>query len=168
MPYNTLDWQIDRRVLTLTLNRPVRLHNHDARRFSVTGTPTDAVTMVTKGGFSVPFCEEKFLSEYDYGDAPVLDHLFADLTNDQAVFLARAFASNSLLANIGEDVAGRRRRSGGLAGGFGQVQAVVGGGVQAHAAALTSAWPTPQASPPLLSRNCRLRPLSSPNRPKAT
>lgn len=35
---------------------------------------TDAVTMVTKGGFSVPFCEEKFLSEYDYGDAPVLNN----------------------------------------------------------------------------------------------
>jgi len=45
------------------------------------------------------------------GDAPVLDHLFADLTNEQAVFLARAFASNSLLANIGEDVAGRRRHA---------------------------------------------------------
>lgn len=45
------------------------------------------------------------------GDAPVLDHLFADLTNDQAVFLARAFASHSLLANIGEDVAGRRRHA---------------------------------------------------------
>ncbi len=35
---------------------------------------TDAVTMVTKGGFSVPFCEEKFLSEYDFGDAPVLNN----------------------------------------------------------------------------------------------
>jgi phosphoenolpyruvate carboxylase len=50
------------------------------------------------------------------GDAPVLDHLFADLTNDQAVFLARAFASNSLLANIGEDVAGRRRHAEAAAG----------------------------------------------------
>jgi len=29
----------------LTLTRPVRLRKHDARRFSVTGTPTDAVTM---------------------------------------------------------------------------------------------------------------------------
>jgi len=47
----------------------------------------------------------------DTSDAPVLDHLFADLTNDQAVFLARAFASHSLLANIGEDVAGRRRHA---------------------------------------------------------
>ncbi len=45
------------------------------------------------------------------GEAPVLDHLFADLTTDQAVFLARAFASHSLLANIGEDVAGRRRHA---------------------------------------------------------
>lgn len=45
------------------------------------------------------------------GDAPVLDHLFADLSTDQAVFLARAFASHSLLANIGEDVAGRRRHA---------------------------------------------------------
>ena len=33
---------------SLTLNRPVRLHTHDARRFSVTGTPTDAVTMALK------------------------------------------------------------------------------------------------------------------------
>lgn len=29
----------------LTLTRPVRLRQHDARRFSVTGTPTDSVTM---------------------------------------------------------------------------------------------------------------------------
>lgn len=29
----------------LTLNRPVRLRKHDERRFSVTGTPTDAVTL---------------------------------------------------------------------------------------------------------------------------
>lgn len=45
------------------------------------------------------------------GQAPVLDHLFADLSTEQAVFLARAFASHSLLANIGEDVAGRRRHA---------------------------------------------------------
>ena len=45
------------------------------------------------------------------GEVPGLDHLFADLSNEQAVFLARAFASNSLLANIGEDVAGRRRHA---------------------------------------------------------
>ncbi|MXO69287.1 5'/3'-nucleotidase SurE [Altererythrobacter marinus] len=30
---------------SLTLTRPVRLRRHDDRRFSVTGTPTDAVTM---------------------------------------------------------------------------------------------------------------------------
>ncbi|RYE71009.1 MAG: 5'/3'-nucleotidase SurE, partial [Oxalobacteraceae bacterium] len=29
----------------LTLTRPVRLRKHGERRFSVTGTPTDAVTM---------------------------------------------------------------------------------------------------------------------------
>ncbi len=33
---------------SLTLNRPVRLKQHGARRFSVTGTPTDAVTMALK------------------------------------------------------------------------------------------------------------------------
>jgi 5'-nucleotidase len=33
---------------SLTLNRPVRLHQHGARRFSVSGTPTDAVTMGLK------------------------------------------------------------------------------------------------------------------------
>ena len=33
---------------SLTLARPVRLKQHDARRFSVTGTPTDAVTMALK------------------------------------------------------------------------------------------------------------------------
>ncbi|AYV47080.1 phosphoenolpyruvate carboxylase [Caulobacter flavus] len=49
--------------------------------------------------------------ETEEGEAPGLDHLFADLSNDQAVFLARAFASHSLLANIGEDVAGRRRHA---------------------------------------------------------
>jgi phosphoenolpyruvate carboxylase len=45
------------------------------------------------------------------GDAPRLDHLFADLSSDQAIFLARALASHSMLANIGEDVAGRRRHA---------------------------------------------------------
>lgn len=33
---------------SLSLNRPVRLKQHDARRFSVSGTPTDAVTMALK------------------------------------------------------------------------------------------------------------------------
>ncbi|MBU6267970.1 MAG: 5'/3'-nucleotidase SurE [Sphingomonadales bacterium] len=33
---------------SLTLTRPVRLREHDSRRFSVTGTPTDAVTMALK------------------------------------------------------------------------------------------------------------------------
>lgn len=33
---------------SLTLGRPVRLKQHDARRFSVSGTPTDAVTMALK------------------------------------------------------------------------------------------------------------------------
>jgi len=35
---------------------------------------TDASMLLTTGGFGVPFCEEKFLSEYDYGDAPVLNN----------------------------------------------------------------------------------------------
>ena len=33
---------------SLTLTRPVRLREHDARRFSVAGTPTDAVTMALR------------------------------------------------------------------------------------------------------------------------
>jgi len=33
---------------SLTLTRPVRLHQHDARRFSVSGTPTDAVMMALR------------------------------------------------------------------------------------------------------------------------
>lgn len=33
---------------SLSLNRPVRLREHAPRRFSVTGTPTDAVTMALK------------------------------------------------------------------------------------------------------------------------
>src|ERR1700712_3498757 len=33
---------------SLTLGRPIRLRQHDARRLSVTGTPTDAVTMALK------------------------------------------------------------------------------------------------------------------------
>jgi 5'-nucleotidase len=33
---------------SLTLTRPVRIKQHDARRFSVSGTPTDAVTMALK------------------------------------------------------------------------------------------------------------------------
>ena len=33
---------------SLTLTRPIRVHQHAERRFSVTGTPTDAVTMALK------------------------------------------------------------------------------------------------------------------------
>ena len=38
-----------------------------------------------------------------------LEGLFDGLTPDEAVFLARAFACHSMLANVAEDVAGRRR-----------------------------------------------------------
>ncbi|MES2684931.1 MAG: galactose oxidase early set domain-containing protein [Pseudomonadota bacterium] len=34
----------------------------------------DAAAMASKGGFTAPFCEEKFLSEYDYGTAPVFNN----------------------------------------------------------------------------------------------
>ena len=64
----------------------------------------DAAALVTKA-------RKASARDDESNDAPVLDHLFADLSNEQAVFLARAFASHSLLANIGEDVAGRRRHA---------------------------------------------------------
>lgn len=43
------------------------------------------------------------------GEAPNLGFLFQAVTTDEASLLARAFACASMLANIGEDVAGRRR-----------------------------------------------------------
>ncbi|ATQ43732.1 phosphoenolpyruvate carboxylase [Caulobacter mirabilis] len=45
------------------------------------------------------------------GDAPHLDFLFSAVKPDEAMLLARAFACHSMLANIGEDVAGRRREA---------------------------------------------------------
>ena len=39
---------------SLTLTRPIRMRQHDARRFSVTGTPTDAVTMALKRLMDTP------------------------------------------------------------------------------------------------------------------
>ena len=39
---------------SLSLNRPVRLREHDARRFSVTGTPTDAVTIALRKVMPAP------------------------------------------------------------------------------------------------------------------
>lgn len=45
------------------------------------------------------------------GDAPHLGFLFNAVTADEAMLLARAFACHSMLANIGEDVAGRRRQA---------------------------------------------------------
>jgi phosphoenolpyruvate carboxylase len=45
------------------------------------------------------------------GGKPHLDFLFHLVTPDEAVFLARAFACHSMLVNIGEDVAGRRREA---------------------------------------------------------
>jgi phosphoenolpyruvate carboxylase len=43
------------------------------------------------------------------GDDEALEALFDTLTPDQAVYLARAFTCASMLSNLGEDVAGRRR-----------------------------------------------------------
>ncbi len=37
---------------SLTLNHPVRLHQHDERRFSVTGTPTDSVNLAMRKLFA--------------------------------------------------------------------------------------------------------------------
>jgi phosphoenolpyruvate carboxylase len=45
------------------------------------------------------------------GEAPHLGFLFSALTPAEASLLARAFACASMLANIGEDVAGRRREA---------------------------------------------------------
>lgn len=45
------------------------------------------------------------------GDAPHLGFLFNAVTPDEAMLLARALACNSMLANIGEDIAGRRRQA---------------------------------------------------------
>lgn len=42
-------------------------------------------------------------------DEEALEALFSGLRADQAVYLARAFACASMLSNLGEDVAGRRR-----------------------------------------------------------
>lgn len=39
---------------SLTLTRPVRLRRHDERRFSVSGTPTDSVTMALKKVLPAP------------------------------------------------------------------------------------------------------------------
>lgn len=39
---------------SLTLSRPVRLRQHDARRFSVSGTPTDAVMMALRTVMPAP------------------------------------------------------------------------------------------------------------------
>jgi phosphoenolpyruvate carboxylase len=70
------------------------------------------------------------------GDAAHLGFLFSALTPDEAMLLARAFACHSLLANIGEEVAGRRRlseadRQETLAG---AAEALGGGGAKAVAA----------------------------------
>lgn len=43
------------------------------------------------------------------GSNPHLDFLFSAVKADEAMLLARAFTCHSMLANIGEDVAGRRR-----------------------------------------------------------
>jgi 5'-nucleotidase len=39
---------------SLTLNKPVRLHQHDTRRFSVSGTPTDSVMMALRKAMPAP------------------------------------------------------------------------------------------------------------------
>ena len=45
------------------------------------------------------------------GSNPHLDFLFSAVKPDEAMLLARAFTCHSMLANIGEDVAGRRREA---------------------------------------------------------
>lgn len=51
------------------------------------------------------------LAAAEGGESQHLDFLFSALNDDEAVFLARVFACHALLANIGEQVAGRRRES---------------------------------------------------------
>jgi phosphoenolpyruvate carboxylase len=62
------------------------------------------------------------------GGKPHLDFLFHAVSADEAVYLARAFACHSMLVNIGEDVAGRRREA--------EVEA---GGDSSHPRTLTAA-----------------------------
>jgi len=47
----------------------------------------------------------------EHGPSPHLDFLFSAVKADEAMLLARAFTCHSMLANIGEDVAGRRREA---------------------------------------------------------
>src|SRR5215217_1331676 len=74
------------------------------------------------------------------GDAPHLDFLFSAVKPDEAMLLARAFACHSMLANIGEDVAGRRREAEAESG---------GGSAPTVARALEALNLTPEALQPL-------------------
>ncbi len=47
----------------------------------------------------------------EHGPSPHLDFLFSAVTAEEAMLLARAFTCHSMLANIAEDVAGRRREA---------------------------------------------------------
>lgn len=75
-------------------------------------------------------------------DEEALEALFSTLRPDQAVYLARAFTCASLLSNLGEDVAGRRR----------SVEAEIEPGAQPHSLVDAAQRLGPKAAGRIVSR----------------
>ncbi len=66
-------------------------------------TLTEAIRYLDGESASV-LIDRARLAARGWSDEP-LDHLFVDMTDDEAAYLARAFACGSMLANVGEDAA---------------------------------------------------------------
>ena len=97
---------------SLTLTRPVRLRQHDARRFSVSGTPTDAVTMALKRLMPEP--PDLILSGVNRGanlgddvtySGTVSAAFEGALAGIRAVALSQVYKSESQGANVSFDAA---------------------------------------------------------------
>jgi phosphoenolpyruvate carboxylase len=99
-------------VLSLGADRPTSRHVRQ-NAVLLSALLTDAIAFLEgqEAADLVASTRRAASNESAQGEAVALDALFSGLSNAQAMFLARAFASHSMLANIGEDVAGRRRHA---------------------------------------------------------
>ena len=99
-------------VLSLGADRPTSRHvRQNAALLSALLTEAIAFLEGQEAADLVASIRRAASDETADGESVGLDALFSGLSNGQAMFLARAFASHSMLANIGEDVAGRRRHA---------------------------------------------------------
>lgn len=97
---------------SLSLNRPVRLHEHAPKRFSVTGTPTDAVTLALRK--ALPGKPDLILSGVNRGanlgddvtySGTVAAAIEGALAGIRSIALSQVYSKETLADNVPFDAA---------------------------------------------------------------